>query len=168
MLKNRTMGLLFAATFCLLAVCLCAQDRQPVFYFGGQPGIRRYAPVGRSCGPFGVQGFRPRHGNKNSWQPTPAKCLGSLWFRRMNATEAKPTPIAERRSSPRLLGTIFFEERKVVSVTRALGDEDYAPWSDDAVGFARDLYRALAPAEGESDTTVHLTVRHERRCLGFL
>jgi hypothetical protein len=48
-----------------------------------------------------------------------------------------------------------------------LGDEDYAAWSDDAVGFARALYRGLSPTSGISeDQVVHISIQHERATNG--
>jgi hypothetical protein len=50
----------------------------------------------------------------------------------------------------------------VVSVTRALGEQAYLPWNEDVLGFARTLQRALSPVTGDADTTVRVSVRHER------
>ena len=62
-----------------------------------------------------------------------------------------------------ILGAIFFLGGQVESVTRPLGEEDYAPWSDDAVGFARAFYRALSPTSGVSEQqVVYLSVQHDR------
>jgi len=62
----------------------------------------------------------------------------------------------------RILGTIFFSHGKVIGVTRPLGEEDFTAWNSGALGFARTLYRALAPESGDTDATVNLSVRHER------
>jgi len=70
------------------------------------------------------------------------------------------------RDGKRLLGTIYFLSGRVMEVTRPLGDEVFAPWNDDVVRFARTLDRSLSPATGESDKTIHLSVRHERASNG--
>lgn len=57
---------------------------------------------------------------------------------------------SKERKPQRILGSICFADGKVSSITRPIGDEDFAPWSQDAVGLARTLYRALAPTTGDS------------------
>lgn len=69
---------------------------------------------------------------------------------------------SKERKLQRILGSICFADGKVSSITRPIGDEDSAPWSQDAVGLARTLYRALAPTTGDSVKTVVLFARHER------
>ena len=60
-----------------------------------------------------------------------------------------------------MLGAIYFHADKVAHITRSL-DGQIDTSSDDLVGFARAINRALSPTTGDGDTTVHVSVRHQR------
>ena len=42
---------------------------------------------------------------------------------------------SKERKPQRILGSIYFAGGKISSITRSVGDEDFAPWSQDAVGW---------------------------------
>ncbi len=60
----------------------------------------------------------------------------------------------------RILGAIYFSGGKVVRVTRPLAEE-VDGYNDNVVGFARAIKRSLT-AEGDTETTAIVTIRHER------
>jgi len=66
--------------------------------------------------------------------------------------------VSKEEPGPRILGSIYFRNGKVLSVDRPIGEDAYIPWNEDALGFARTLYRAIAPTSGESQTTAVVTV----------
>jgi len=68
--------------------------------------------------------------------------------------------LSKEESSQRILGYILFSGGKVQRVTRPLAEE-VDGYSDDVVGFARAIKRWLA-AEGHTETTAIVTIRHER------
>jgi hypothetical protein len=157
--QNRTLrqcavalGIAFCASLILLlTTSVTAQDRQPVFYLGGERlfvGMSKtevIASLSACC-----KLSPPAEEEHEQMAADAQHMLGHF--------------ILPKDGAPgRILGTVFFSGGKVLSVTRPLGDEDYAPWSDDVVGFARTFYRALSPTTGVSDKgTVFLAVGHER------
>jgi len=64
-----------------------------------------------------------------------------------------------------ILGTVFFSGGKIVSVTRPLDDEIDTN-NDHVVAFARAVDRALSPTMGDGETTVRVSVLHERMSNG--
>jgi hypothetical protein len=130
-----------------------AQNRQPTFYFGGRPvavGMPKseaVAAISRCC-----TLSPPAENEQNQQMALSTGHIGGHMI----------LPKEEPSQGP-ILGSIFFLGGKVESVARPLGEEDFAPWGDDAVGFARAFYRALSPASGVSQQEIiYLSVQHER------
>ena len=130
-----------------LAIAVVADEKPPVFVFGGKelyvgmPKRDALAALAACCKlqlalrPFGrayVLGF-----------------------------QVEEQTIVTRESPQRILGGIGFSNGKVVYVTRPLA-EDVDSSNDDAVGFARALSRSLSRDLGDSETTVRVSVQHDR------
>jgi hypothetical protein len=138
--------------FILLGVCLvlsvAANEKPPTFFFGGEQvrvGMSQQeavAALSHCCklSPPMESGVEKR--------PAPeGRMLGHM--------------ILPKEESPqRILGAIYFSGEKVARVTRPLAEEVDA-YNDDVVGFARAIKRFLA-AEGDTETTATVAVRHER------
>jgi hypothetical protein len=60
-----------------------------------------------------------------------------------------------------ILGTVHFVGGKIMSITRPLDDE-IDTQNDHVVAFARAFNRALSPTMGDGETTVRVSVLHER------
>lgn len=142
---------LCASLILLLTTAIIAQDRQPVFSFGaarlfaGMPKADAVASLSACC----------------KLSPPAEEERGLLAADSLGRMSGHF--IVSKDGEARLLGEVFFVGGKVEMVTRPLGDEDYPSWSEDAVGFARAFYRALAPISGVSESkTVYLSVEHER------
>lgn len=148
MLKNSMRTTILLAGILLLTAVGTAQDKQSVFYFGskrvlvGMPKAEAVAALSACC----------------KLSP-PAEEENRQVFADIGRL---PAHFILSKDEQRILGSISFLGGKVVSVSRPLGEEEYAPWNEDVVGFARALYRAMSPTTGESDATVYLSVRHER------
>src|SRR5438552_3523709 len=117
------------------AFCLAADQKPPVFYFGGKrlyvgmPKSEAVASLSACC-----QFSPPANEENEKLSIDTGRMLGHLIL----AKGELPQPI---------LGTIFFAGEKVLSISRPLAD-DVDPWNDDVVGFARALYRAMSPTAG--------------------
>jgi hypothetical protein len=132
---------------CCLLLSGAVDEKPPAFFFGGQP-----VHVGMSQQEAVVS---ISHCCKLSPPVEPV--------------EKRPAPggvlaghfiLAKEESPQRILGTIYFSGGKVLRVTRPLAEE-VDGYNDDVVGFARAIKRCLA-AEGDSETTALVAIRHER------
>ena len=68
--------------------------------------------------------------------------------------------LSKDESPQRILGGIYFSGGIVLRVTRPIAEEVDTS-NDDVVGFARAIKRSLA-AEGTTETTAIVAIRHER------
>jgi hypothetical protein len=133
--------------FCV-ALCSAADERPPVFYFGGKrlfvgmPKSEAVAALSTCCE------LSPPAASEVEKQPAP---VGTLVGHMILTKEESPKNI---------LGAIYCSVGKVLRLTRPLAEE-VDPWNDDVVGFARAIKRSL-PAESDAGTTVLVSVRHER------
>jgi len=131
------------------ALCLAADQQQPVFYFGGQrlfAGMTKSEAVARlsACCKLSP----PADSENEKLSADTDRRIGHF--------------ISSKQESPqRIIGTIFFANGKVVRITRPL-DESINSQSDDAVALARALDRSLLPDTSDSSTEVLISTRHER------
>jgi hypothetical protein len=142
----------------LLAVpVLGADDKPPVFYFGGKaifvgmPQAEALSALSKCCklSPSSLM-----EAQREDWLK-----FGTM-VGQMILKENGEGP------TPQILGSIYFRRGKVLSVTRPLGEEAYVPWSEDTLGFARTLERSLAPLTGDFDTAARISLRHHRTTNG--
>jgi len=151
MVNNRNLRIIVTAITLVSAADLVAQNQPSVFYFGGKRIFVGMAQTEALAALSTCCKLSP---------PTVTEA------QRQTAAEMGRTVgqliLPKEESQFRILGTIFFGHGKVTNVTRPLGEEAYLPWSEDVLGFARTLQRALSPGTGDSDTTIHLSIRHER------
>jgi hypothetical protein len=151
MLENRRLRVALTAVVLLSGAVLAAQDKPAEFYFGGKrifvgmPQVEALSALSTCC-----------RLSPNTVTVTQRQALAKV------GKMAGQMILPKDESETRILATIFFGSGKVVSLTRPLGEEAYVPWNEDVLGFARTLQRALSPSTGDSDTTVRISVRHER------
>lgn len=154
MLKHFKTRIIITYLLLLLAVpVLGANDKPPVFYFGGKAifvgmlQAEALSALSKCC-------------KLSPSSLTEAQQEASLKF----GTMAGQFILKENGegSTPQILGSIYFRNGKVLSVTRPLGEEVYVPWSADTLGFARTLERSLAPSTGDFDTAARISLRHQR------
>jgi hypothetical protein len=138
--------------FILLGTCLVlsafAGQKPPTFFFGGQQVLvgmsqqEAVAALSQCCK------LSPPPESEIEKRPAPeGRMLGHM--------------ILPKEEPPqRILGAIYFSGGKVVRVTRPLAEE-VDGYNDDVVGFARAIKRSLT-AEGDTETTALLAIRHER------
>lgn len=152
MLKQLRTRTIIASLVLLASPVLAADDKPPVFYFGGRaifvgmPQAEALAVLSKCC---------------KLLPPSLTEAQREDWVKFGKMIGQAILPDTEE-SPPHIIGNIYFRRGKVVSVTRPLGEEAFLPWSGDTLGFARTLERALSPYMGESDTSARITVRHER------
>jgi hypothetical protein len=156
-LKQSALGLAVALAVSVAFIPLSivtAQNREPAFYFAGKPvtvGMPKSEAVAIMSGCCTLSPPAENEQNQMKMALNTGRIGGHMIL-----------PKGKPFEGP-ILGAIFFLGGRVESVTRPLGEEDYAPWSDDAVGFARAFYRALSPTSGVSEQQiVYLSVQHDR------
>jgi len=132
------------------AISSSAVDKKPpVFVFGGRPlhaGMSQreaVASLSACCK------LSPPAESEVEGQPAPA------------GTAVGHFILPKEELPRRILGTVYFSGGKVARVTRPLDDE-VDSYSDDVVAFARALKRSISAETGDSDTTVLISLRHER------
>jgi hypothetical protein len=147
MKKLTTIPLRFILLGSCLALSVAADEKRPTFFFGGQQ-VR----VGMSQQEAVVS---LSHCCKLSppvepveKQPAPGGVLAGHFI------------LPKEESPQRILGAIYFSGGKVLRVTRPLAEE-VDGYNDDVVGFVRAIKRSLA-AEGDTEMTALLAIRHER------
>ena len=69
--------------------------------------------------------------------------------------------VPKEESPPRTLGSVYFSGGKLIRITRPL-DDDVDTYGNDVVGFARALKRSISTETDDSETTVLVSVKHER------
>lgn len=133
----------------LLGSCLLfsqtADQTSPVFYFGGKQfyvGMSKreaIAALSACCE------LSPPAESEVEKRPSPAGEIQSHYI------------ISKGKSSPRVLGSVFFSEGKVASMSRDLAD-DVDTFNEDLVAFMRAFKRSLP----EGNTSALVSLRHER------
>jgi hypothetical protein len=145
MQKGSTILLGFVLFTSWLVLSLAADQKRPVFSFGGKQlyvGMSKHDAVAALSDCCKLSPPSESHIEK---QPAPeGVILGHMI-------------LPKEESSPRILGVVYFSGEKVLRVTRPLA-EDVDTWNEDVVGFARAFKRSLP----DTETTAVVSVRHER------
>lgn len=148
-MQKRVVGVFGFLLFQLFVLPSAANQEPPVFVFGGKQfyvGMSEreaLASFSVCCelSPPAQTGVEKR--------PAPE---GLMLGHRILAREGSPQSI---------LGVVYFSGGTIVRMTRSL-DDRVDTWNDDVVAFARAINRALSPTMGDRDTTVRVSIRHER------
>ena len=148
-MKALALGLVFTLLL-LLPMSLAADQKTPVFYFGGNrlfvgmPKSEAVALLLACC-----KLSPPADSENKKLSADTNRMIGHFIF-------------PKEESPQRILGTIYFADGKVSRITRPLDAEKFDPESDDIVAFTRALDRNLAPETGDSRSVVFVSSRHER------
>jgi hypothetical protein len=133
---------------CCLALSGASDEKRPTFLFGGQ---RVYVGMSKQDAVAALSQcckLSPPVESEVEKRPAPEGVMAGHFI------------LPKEESPQRILGAIYFSAGKVRRVTRPLAEEVDTS-NDDVVGFARAIKRSLA-AEGDTETTAIVAVRHER------
>jgi hypothetical protein len=149
MRRRAISGFVFFAFDCFLVLSMAADQKPPMFLFGGKPfyvGMSEHEAeeslaVCCTLSP-------PVDAGVEKLAAPAGKLLGHMI-------------LAKEESPLHMLGGIYFSQGKVVRITRPL-DNNLDNWNEHLVTFARALNRALSPSVGDAERLVRVSVRHER------
>jgi len=144
--------ILLGLTLLGLVLPMIADQRPPVFVFGGKQfyvGMPRHEAVISLSACCKLSPPAEGEVEKESVPVPEGMMLGHM--------------ILPKGEPPqRILGAIYFSGGKVVRITRPMA-EDVDSYNDDLVGFARAIKRTLVTeTSGSGTSTVVVSVRHER------
>jgi hypothetical protein len=149
-MQKRAMGLLgFALVELCFVLPLVADQKPPVFVFGGKQlyvGMFEHEAVASLA--VCCKLSPPAETEVEKQPALEGVMLGHMILSKEGSTQ-------------RILGTVYFAGGKIVRITRSLDDE-LDTSNNDVVTFARAIDRALSPTMGDSETTIRVSVRHER------
>jgi hypothetical protein len=144
--RRLTLATLLLITSCLI-LPLAADEKPPVFVFGGK---QLYVGMAKNQAVEYLSAcckLSPPAESEDDKRP--------------GSSDAGHFIFSVGTGEQLMLGAIYFRADKVAHITRSL-DGQIDTSNDDVVGFARAINRALSPTTGDGDTTVHVSVRHQR------